>query len=190
MDNLALAVGDTFVATLLRGRAATLDTLLALCPGEPLVDLPDCTLEWMTARAHGKWWKRAAELRLQYPGFQAVYWKLEHMKFGHCFVGCPLPHRPLPAPGSPLVEFVRARISHAKALWSRDISAGWTELQFREWLRLHVNGETWMPPLQPDAPGWSEALQVLRVAYGFARLDPTITWERCDPPRRGKRGRQ
>ena len=158
-----------------RGQALTLDMLLA--PDEPLADLDDRDLKWMTRREHAEWWRHAAELRLQYPGFQSAYWKLEHMKYGHCFGRGPLPNRPLPdtARSSPLSEFVRARDSHAKALWSRDVSAGWTQSQFRDWLRLHINGETWIPPVWPNHAGWSEALQVLRIACGFPGFDPAIT---------------
>ena len=99
----------------------------------------------------------------------------------------PLPDRPLPDAdaGAPLTEFARARISHMKALWSRDISAGWAaQLQFRDWLRSHVNGETWIPPVWRNQPGWSEALQLLRVACGLPRFDLAITWELRPPPER------
>lgn len=184
MTKFIPSVEDFFAEMLLRGQRCTIDELLALCPDEPLADLDDRDLKWMTAREHAKWWKRVANLGERYPGFQSAYWKLEHMKYGHCFGRGPLPDRPLPDASAPLVEFVRARISHAKALWSRDISARWTELPFREWLMLHINGETWISPVWPDKPGWSAALQILRVACGFPAFDPTITWElRAPPPR-------
>jgi hypothetical protein len=170
MANLTPPVDDFLAAMLSRGEAPPLDMLLA--PDEPLADLDDNDRKWMTGQEHAKWWRRAAELRLQYPGFQAAHWYLEHMKFGN-----------LPKPGAPLSEFVRARDSHAKGLWSRDISAGWAQLQFRDWLRSHINGETWIPPLWPNHPAWSEALLVLRIAFGLPGLDPTITWELRQPPR-------
>jgi hypothetical protein len=139
----------------------------------------------MTAKEHAKWWIKAADLRMRYPGYQEAYWYREHMKYGHCFGRGPLPDRPLPRAGAPLNDFVQARISHAKAGWSRDVSAGSTLLQFREWLKLHVNGETWLPPLWPDGSGWSEALQLLRIACGLPSVDPAITWKlRPSPPAR------
>jgi hypothetical protein len=110
-------VADNLAEMLSRGEAPTLDTLLALCPDEPLADLDERDLKSMTPREHAKWWKRVAELRMQYPGFQAAHWYLERMKYGA-----------LPNPGAPLSEFVRARDSHAKAGWSRDISCGGTQL--------------------------------------------------------------
>lgn len=171
MTNLKLPVEDFLAEMLSLGQRCTIDELLELCPDEPLADLEDRDLKWVTAREHAKWWKRAAELRAQYPGFQAAHWFLEQMKYGN-----------VPDPGAPLGEFVRARLSHAKALWSRDISAGGTRLQFPEWLGLHINGETWILPLWPDSPGWSEALQVLRIACGLPRMAPTDTWERRPPP--------
>ena len=183
----AKAVADNLAEMLLRGQRPTLDMLLAL--DEPLADLDDHDLRRMTPREHANWWKKATELSAQYPGFQSAYWKLEHMKYGHCFGRGPLPDRQLPNTGAPLSEFVRARDSHAKALWSGDISAGWTQLQFREWLRLHVDGKTWIPPLWPDHPGWSEALRVLRIACGRPGFDPTIAWELREPPRPRKAGR-
>jgi hypothetical protein len=182
LANLTPPVDDLLAAMLARGDAPTLDALLALCPDEPLADVDENDRQFMTPREHAEWRREAAELRLQYPGFQDAYWYLEYMKYG--WSRGPLPDRPLPNTGAPLKEFARARISHAKALWSRDIAAGWTQLQFRDWLRLHVNGETWIPPLWPDTPGWSEALQALRIAYGLPSSDPTITWELRPPPRR------
>ena len=188
MTNHAPPTDDLLAAMLARGGAPTLDALppldaiLALCPNEPLADVDENDRQFMTPGEHAEWRREAAELRLQYPGFQDAYWYLEYMKYG--WSRGPLPDRPLPNTGAPLKELVRARISHAKALWSRDISAGWTQSQFRDWLRLHVNGETWIPPLWPDKPGWSEALQVLRIACGLPSLDPTITWELRPPPRR------
>jgi hypothetical protein len=86
----------------------------------------------------------------------------------------------MPMPGAPLREFVRVRISHAKALWSRDVQSKDTTLQFREWLRLHVSGGTWIAPLWPDEvwpdggwADWSRFLQILRIAYGFPRFART-----------------
>jgi hypothetical protein len=190
-DDLTPSVDEFLAVMPSRGQHPTLDALLALCPHEPLADVDEIDRERMTAKEHAKWWSCAAELRTQFPGFQSAYWKLEHMKYGHCFGRGPLPNRPLPdsARSSPLSEFVRARISHAKALWSRDILARWTQLQFRDWLRLHINGETWIPPLWPDHPGWSEALRVLRIACGRPGFDPTIAWELREPPRPRKAGR-
>lgn len=185
LANLTLPADDLLAAMLARGDAPTLDAILALCPNEPLVDLDDHDLRCMTPKEYAEWRARAAELHLRYPGFQAAYWYLEYMKYG--WSRGPLPNRPHPYAGAPLKELVRARISHARALWSRDIEAGWTQLQFRDWLRLHVNGETWIPPLWPDQPGWSEALQVLRIACGLPSLDPTITWKLRPPPRGTRR---
>ncbi len=165
-----------------RGEAPSLDVLLALCPDERLVDLDDLDLRWKTPREHETWWQRAADLHMQYPGFQFASWKIEHMKYRKS--RGPLPDGRLPYAGAPLSEFVGARISHAKALWSGDISVGWTQLQFPEWLQLHIDGKTWIPPLWPNSPGWSEALQVLRIACGLARFDQTIT---CRAPHRGGR---
>jgi hypothetical protein len=185
LANLTPPVDDLLAAMLARGDAPTLDALLDLCPDEPLADVDEIDREGMTARRHAEWWSWATDLRIQYPGFEDAYWYLEYMKYGRS--RGPLPDRPLPYAGAPLSEFVGARISHAKALWSRDVSCRWTQLQFRDWLRLHCDGETWIPPLWPDQPGWSEALQVLRIAYGLPGLDPTITWELRPPPRRASR---
>ena len=184
-DCHAAQADDLLAAMLLRGEAPTVEMLLALCHHEPLADLDDLALRWMTAKGHAKWWARAVATRLQYPGFQAAHWFLEYMKYGRG--RGPVPDRPLPDTGAPLSGFVQARISHAKAGWSRDVSAGWTQLQFRDWFRRHISGETWLPPLWPDQPGWSEALQLLRIAYGFPRVDPAITWELRSPPRRVSR---
>ena len=35
----------------------TLDMLLALCPDEPLADLDELDLRWMTAKEHARWWE-------------------------------------------------------------------------------------------------------------------------------------
>jgi hypothetical protein len=175
MTDRTLPADDLLAAMLARGEAPTPDTLLALCPDEPLVDLDDHDLRFMTPGEYAEWRAWAADLSRRYPGFQDAYWYLEYMKYGQS--RGPLPNRPLPHAGTPLREYVRARISHAKALWSRDIAAGCTQLQFRDWLRLHINGETWIPPVWPDSPGWSEALQILRIAYGLPRFDPTIAWK-------------
>ena len=147
---------DHLAEKLSRGEASSLDALLALCPDEPLADLDELDRQWMTPREHAKWWTRAAELRVQYPGFQEAYWYLEYMKYGRS--RGKLPDRPLPNTGAPLADFVHARVSHGKALWSRDVSAGWTRLQFRDWLKLHIDGKIWIPPLWPEMCGWSEAL--------------------------------
>lgn len=175
-------VVDFLTETLSRGEAPSIDWLLALCKDEPLADVDEISRGRMTAKEHASWWRRAADLRLRFPGFQAAYWYLEYMKYRR---SCgPLPDHQLPDAGAPLIEFIRARISHAKALWSRDVWNGWTQLQFRDWLRLHIDGRTWIPPLWPDAPGWSEALQVLRIACGLPRHAPTQTWKLLPPPRR------
>ena len=144
LANLTFPVDDLLAAMLARGDAPSLDTLLALCPDEPLVDLDNHDLRFMTPVEYAEWQAGAAELRGQYPGFQTAYWYLEYMKYG--WSRGPLPDRPLPDAGAPLKEFVRARTSHAKALWSRDVEAGNTQLQFRDWLRLYINGETWISP--------------------------------------------
>jgi hypothetical protein len=167
-------------AMLSQGKAPSLDAVLALCPDEPLADVDEIDRQRMTAKEHAKWWSWAADLRMQYPGFQAAYWYLEYMKYGHSRTGAPLPDRLVRWTEAPLSEFVRAQISHAKALWSRDVFAGWTQLQFREWLRLHVDGKTWIPPYSLN----DEALQVLRIAYGLPRFAPTETWKLRPPPRR------
>lgn len=120
LANLTPPVDDLLAGMRARGDVPTLDALLALCPDEPLADVDDIDRRDMGDRGHAKWLSWAAELRLQYPGFQAEHWCLERMKYGS------LPDRPLPNTGAPLKEFVRARISHAKALWSRDVAAGWT----------------------------------------------------------------
>lgn len=175
---------DHLAAMLSRGKAPSLEALLASCPDEPLADVDEIDRREMTAGEHAKLRSRAASLRMQYPGFQFAYWKLEHMKYGHCFGRGPLPDRPLPCAGAALSEFVRAQTSHTKAMWSGDVWTGRTQSQFRDWLRLHIDGKTWLPPLWPNLPGWSEALQVLRIACGLPRFDPTITWELRPPPRR------
>ena len=79
----------------------------------------------------------------------------------------------LPSDGAPLSEYVRARISHAKALWSRDVSTKQTRLQFVDWLRDHIDGKTWIAPLWPYGEGWSEALQLLRLSCGLPRHPAT-----------------
>ena len=182
-NNNPPARGDHLAAMLSRGEAPSLDALLDLCPDEPLADVDEIDREGMTAGRHAEWWNRPLPTSAtQCPGFQDAYWYLEHMKYGRS--RGPLPDRPLPYAGASLSEFVGARISHAKALWSRDVSCRWTQLQFRDWLRLHCDGETWIPPLWPDGRGWSGALQVLRIACGLPGFDPTITWELRPPPRR------
>ena len=153
------------LGTMLRcGRAPALDVLLALSRDEALADMDELTLH-VTPREHARWWEKACALRAKYPGFQAEHWCRERMKYGN-----------LPDANAPLSEYVRARISHAKALWSRDVANKATRLQFREWLRLHVEGETWIAPLWPDPFGWREALQILRIAYGLPRFAPAKPW--------------
>jgi hypothetical protein len=163
---------DDLVLQMLRqGRSPRLDRLLALSPDEPLAEL-DPDESGKMKRVRGVGWtvvprtlrKSDWTLAEKYPGLQLSYSKLEQMKYGDT-----------PPDGAPLSEFVRARISHAKALWSRDVLAKHTKLQFRDWLRLHIDGQTWIDPLWPDWPGWSEALQVLRIAYGLPRFAPTKT---------------
>jgi hypothetical protein len=171
-DCRAAHVADILAEMLPRGEAPTLDAL-DLCPDEPLAVIEEPGGTRTTRNNNGAFWKKAYPLRAKYPGFQADHWVLEEMKYGNT-----------PDAGAPSSEFVRARISHAKALWSRDISAGWTQFQFRDWLRLHIDGETWIPPLWPEGLGWSEALQVLRIAFGLPRFAPTETWELRPPPRR------
>jgi hypothetical protein len=167
-----------------QGRAPSLDWLLALSPDEPLAELePDESGKMKRVRGVG-WTVVPRTLRKsdwalaeKFPGLQLSYRKLEHMKYGNT-----------PPDGAPLSEFVRARISHAKALWSRDVSAGWTRLQFRDWLPLHIGGKFWMPPLWADwSGGWAEALQVLRIACGLPRFAPTETWKLRPPPVRVSR---
>jgi hypothetical protein len=132
----------------------SLDALLRLCPDEPL----DLHLQASdaTPSEYARWCKSANALRAKFPGYQQSHWKREEMKYGN-----------LPCDGAPLKEYVRARISHAKALWSRDVGGKETRLQFREWLPLNLDGKTLTPPLWPDWEGWSEALQILRVACGL-----------------------
>ena len=81
-NNNPPASGDHLAAMLARGDAPTLDVLLTLCPDEPLADVDEIDREGMTARRHAEWWNWAADLRVQYPGFQDAYWYLEHMKYG------------------------------------------------------------------------------------------------------------
>jgi hypothetical protein len=128
LANLTPPVDDLLAAMLARGDAPTLDALLDLCPDEPLADVDEIDREGMTAGRHAEWWSWATDLRIQYPGFQDAYWYLEYMKYGRS--RGPLPDRPLPYAGAPLSEFVGARISHAKALWSRDVSCRWTSCSF------------------------------------------------------------
>jgi hypothetical protein len=176
------ARGDHLAEMLSRGEAPSLDELLALCPDEPLAE-PEPGESMKMAQVRSVGWvpvprtlpKASRGLAEKYPGLQVSYRKREHMKYGNT-----------PKDGAALSEYVRARISHAKALWCRDIETRMTREQFRDWLKLHVNGETWIPPLWPEMFGWSEALQVLRIACGFPRFDPTITWE-LRPPRRSPR---
>jgi hypothetical protein len=178
-------VSDYLAKMLSQGRAASLDKLLALCPDEPLAELEPGESTKM-GQVRGIGWtgvprplsKADRALAERYPGLQLSHRKLEHMKYGNP-----------PQDGAPLSEYVRARISHAKALWSRDLSARWTKLHFRDWLRLHVNGETWIPPVWPNSSDWSQALQVLRIAYGLPRLAPTDTWKLLPPPGRRRRAR-
>jgi hypothetical protein len=164
-------VVDRLADQLRRNSAPPLDDLLVLSPDEPLAD--DCgrIRQYMTTGEHADWWKMASALRAKYSGFQVSPPKREEMKYGNP-----------PTDDAPLRDFVRARISHAKALWSRDVEGNWTSLQFSDWLRLHVDGKTWMPPLWPDLPGWSAALQVLRVACDLPRFAPTGTWRLRPPP--------
>jgi hypothetical protein len=162
---------DPLLQMLHEGRAPSLDWLFALSPNEPLAELDPEESEKMKP-VRGVGWtvvprtlrKSDWALAEKFPGLQLSYRKLEHMKYGDT-----------PPDGAPLSDFVRARISHAKALWSRDVLAKHTKLQFRGWLRLHIDGQIWIDPLWPDWPGWSEALQVLRIAYGLPRFAPTKT---------------
>ena len=119
-------VVDRLADQLRRNSAPPLDDLLVLSPDEPLAD--DCgrIRQYMTTGEHADWWKMASALRAKYSGFQVSPPKREEMKYGNP-----------PTDDAPLRDFVRARISHAKALWSRDVEGNWTSLQFSDWLRLH-----------------------------------------------------
>jgi hypothetical protein len=164
-NNKPPARGDHLAEMLSRGEAPSFDELLALSPDEPLAELePGESMKMGQVRGVG--WvpvprtltKASRALAEKYPGLQVSYRKREHMKYGNT-----------PKDGAALSEYVRARISHAKALWSRDIESRKTRVQFRDWLPLHIDGKTWMEPLWADWSGWSEALQVLRIACGLPR---------------------
>lgn len=151
---------DIYALMLAQGRAPKTEALLALSPNEPLADIEFSSL--VTPRERAKIQREADALAARFPGYQADYRKRENMKYGV-----------KPPSGAPLTEYVRARISHSKAIWSRAIGAGWTRLQFSDWLALEIDWQTETPPLWPDSPGWSEALELLRLAYGMQRQPPT-----------------
>jgi hypothetical protein len=169
----APCIVDFLAEQLRRNFAPNLDTLLALSPDEPPADVDGLTRQLMTPAEQTRWWDTVGMLSAKHRGYQASPRKREEMKYGN-----------RPADDAPLSDFVRARISHAKALWSRDVECGWTDLQFPDWLRRHVNGKIWITPLWPDDPGWSQALQLLRLACGSPRFAPTGTWRLRPPPHR------
>jgi hypothetical protein len=154
---------DFYAAMLAARRSPTLDTLLQLATPEPLGP-PEgeiCTPSGLV-KIRERWPKSVLVLTKKYPGYQPGYRKCEELKYGKN-----------PGVGAPLSEFVAARLRHGLALWSRAIGANWTKLQFTDWLALHVDWQTETPPLWPDDPGWREALELLRLAYGLPRLPPT-----------------
>jgi hypothetical protein len=136
--------------------------LLALCPAEPLVAPKIQCLPEERETILPKMMREIYDLAARFPGYQADYRKREEMKYGM-----------LPRDGAPLKEYVRAGLSHAWAIWSRAVENGWTRLQFRDWLALHIDWQTDIPPLWPDQPGWREALELLRLAYGLPGTPPT-----------------
>jgi hypothetical protein len=160
-------VSDLYYEMLLRGLVPVLDVLLALCPDLPLG--PPEGLAMVQAPDHGwvpgerrRWTKKVVGLNAKYPGYQPGHRVREHMKYGN-----------RPEDDAPLADLVRARISHAKAAWCGDLEAGRTKLQFRDWLPLHLDYQTLVKPVWPDDKGWSEALQLLRLACGLPRFVPT-----------------
>ncbi len=151
---------DVLAEMLERNCAPKLEILLALSPDEPLAEIE---FDWSaTPREREKIQREVDALAARFLGFQADYCKRESMKYGA-----------LPRDDAPLAEYVRARVGHAKALWSRAVEAGWTRLQFSAWLALHIDWQTEIPPLWPDQPRWREALELLRLAHGMPRLPPT-----------------
>lgn len=166
-----------FLAEMARaGRAPTFELLLRFCPDEPLgppegrIMVRRAGVGW-TCGERTCWQKPELRLRERYPGYQPGYRTRERMKYGN-----------LPPYDAPLREFARARISHAKAVWSRDIANKKTRLQFIDWLPLHVDFQTLVAPVWPDGgPGptggpddkWSLSLQLLRLACGLPRFRPT-----------------
>jgi hypothetical protein len=158
---------DLYYEMLIRGLAPMLDVLFALCPDEPLgppegwvvVETPE---EGEVLVKRREWEIRTRYMNRLHPGYQPGYRFREKMKYGN-----------RPEDDAPLAELVRARINHAKALWCGDLEAGRTKLQFPEWLPFHVDWDTQVKPLWPDDNGWSEALQLIRIACGLPRFVAT-----------------
>ena len=144
------ATYDLLRSQLLRaGRAPSIGALLALSPDEPLAEFePDESQKLGQVRGIGwtlvprKITKAGRKLAERFPGLQLSYRKRERMKYGS-----------LPSDGAPSSEYVRARISHAKALWSRDVSTKQTRLQFVDWLRDHIDGKRGLRRFGPMVKG-------------------------------------
>lgn len=157
---------DQLAKMLRQSKGPPIEELLNSCPDQPLgppegrIMVQKRGVGWIEGKRQ-KHRKSTLALRKRYPGYQSGYKVREEMKYGN-----------MPNEGDPLREYVRARISHAKALWSRDLDTRETRLQFVDWLRDHVNGKTWIAPLWPFEPGFYEALQIIRLAYGLSRYPP------------------
>jgi hypothetical protein len=182
---------DFLEEMLSRGKAPSLDVLLALSPDEPLLavkgyepplpsgeskpSLPDRESLVETNRGvyiivHHKWTKRELELRRRFPGLQLDYHFREARKY----------HAPW---GEPLSGWVRELLTTAKMHWSRSVLAyaiytkGYakrtgptvqaTNLQFRDWLPGYMDHESWYEGL------WGKAGQIVRIACGLSRFAPT-----------------
>jgi len=156
----ALIASEYLEILLHEDKAPPLDMLLELVPEEPLAQLEESDRKLMTDAEYRHWVNDAIATRAKFSRYQTTHWKREDMKYGN-----------LPREGDPLIDFVRARITHATAKWCNELDCGDTKLQFKEWLPSHLDPNPLL--LQWEWGGWSKALQILRIACGLPRFAPT-----------------
>lgn len=154
-----------------KGRAPTLASLLALAPPQPLGVTKDDVWHLgneFDERSRQSWYASALKMCKRYEGYQPAHFFRERMKYSG-----------LPREDAPLADFVRARINHARALWSAEIGAKRTRRQFADWLPTHLDFRSIVSPLWPDGgPGpmggfndnWTRSFQILRLASGLPHV--------------------
>jgi hypothetical protein len=130
-----------------------------LAPDEPLGPLFDeLPIELRRKKSPNIDWPPCVQaLRERYPGYQPGPRYREDMKY----------RRAWKVPDdAPLLTWATILLNHAKAKWSRDLEATWTNLQFAEWLPFYVTSDEypWRGGKLDDAAGF------LRALYGIAAV--------------------
>jgi len=178
-------VADILAEMLSRGKAPTLDRLLALSPDEPLLAAEPYepsisgigglieTNSDTYIIVQASWTNSDLELRKRYPGLQLDYHFREARKYYSPY-------------GESLSGWVRELLNTTKMHWSRAVQSyangnakhrglclECTNLQFREWLPGYMDQSDWYVGFGGETEKWDEAGQIVRIACGLPRFAPT-----------------